>query len=149
VTARISKSDALLKMLKEYTSLRRLSIEFTNEHLDPERPNLGAENCWFRLQGFKNLTSLELYFFYAGTARLVKDIANNLTTSVHLKKLGSAELARLMLKETRKCCFGEAPQNLCDHYASHPGTSPLAFDILRLGHGMLCYKRGKATSLDF
>jgi hypothetical protein len=70
VTARILKSDPLLKMLKEYTSLRRLSIEFTNEHLDPERPNLGAENCWFRLQGFKNLTSLELYFFTLGRGDL-------------------------------------------------------------------------------
>src|SRR2546429_1081298 len=82
--ALILRNAVLLHALKSTRTLRELCISYGQIYIE----NLAVRNCWFRIKGFRELTSLEIYDFYGDHDRLIKDIAHVLCDSAGLKKLG-------------------------------------------------------------
>lgn len=131
------RNAELLKALKSCSTLRHLSIQFAAQHLEE-----GAEKCFTDLNGFKNLTSLELYHFYSDDAfELIKRITNVLYECPNLKKLGlgrahdfDRELPTPVLIQDLYSGFF---QRLCVYYdSSQDAARPLKLETLRLGEGM-------------
>jgi hypothetical protein len=85
--ARILKDTVVVTALKNCKSLKNVSIQFSSQYLDDRH---AASNCSMPLKCFQNLTSLELFSFYAfrNKSQLVKDIASLLCRCPGLKTLG-------------------------------------------------------------
>jgi hypothetical protein len=141
----------LLPTLQKSQTLRKLSIQFASQCLEEDAE---PDNAFVSLKGFSNLTSLELYGFYGDDAQLVKEISSVLKNLPTLKMLGlgmaylcdpSGSSEVLILK------YGDPNflENLCLEYHSRRGSSPLALDTLRLGHGMFFYKSDPTSADNF
>jgi hypothetical protein len=139
----------LLPALQKSPTLRKLSVQFASQCLEEDSE---PYNAFVSLQGFSNLTSLELYGFYGDDEQLVKDIASVLKSLPTLTMLGlgmaypcdpsgSSEVLLIVNGDPNFL------ENLCLEYHSRRGSSPLALDTLRLGHGMFFY-RSDPTSTD-
>ena len=134
----------MLNVLKGCKTLKRLSIQFSNEHLDdPDSARL-LWNC--PLNGFENLTSLELYQFYGDQDALVQDIAGAMSRcpNLHTLGLGYACDADCDVAPETMLLEGEVDflEKLCLRYASKR-EELLPLKKLRLGQGV-CLSR--ATS---
>jgi hypothetical protein len=138
----------LLPTLQKSQTLRRLSIQFASQCLEEDAE---PDNAFVSLKGFSNLTSLELYGFYGDDAQLVKEISSVLKNLPTLKMLGlgMAYLCDPSGSSEVLILNGDPNflENLCLEYHSRRGSSPLALDTLRLGHGMFFYK-SEPTSTD-
>jgi len=102
------------------------------------------------LDGFKNLTSLELYNCYGNFALLIKDLVTVLTDCPGLKLFGLGvqfeDDLRGIPDDLDVNYEIEFLEKLCVDYGSRDGTSPLPLDTLRLGNHMFlydpCYRYG-------
>ncbi|PMD38563.1 hypothetical protein L207DRAFT_568185 [Hyaloscypha variabilis F] len=135
------RNRRLLRALKQSSTIKNVSILFASQYLDDPDDAL---RCSIPLDGFKNLTSLELYNFFGEPDPLIHDIANVLAECPDLKTLGlgfacdfdcynSPEV--LILSE--EIHFLE---KLCETYGSQPGIRPLVLETLRLGHGIFLFE---------
>lgn len=135
--AMILRYKKLIAALSSAPNLRKLSISFSQQYLDSRED---ANKCFIQLEGFKNLTSLELYHFYGNPKRLVKDISQVLSRCPALKTLG------LGIACDADCYAGpeaivldsdyDLLETLCTDYASL-GGKPLSLHTLKLGYGMI------------
>jgi hypothetical protein len=134
------RNRRLLRALKQSSTIKNVSILFASQYLDDPDDAL---RCSIPLDGFKNLTSLELYNFFGEPDSLIQDIAIVLAECPDLKTLGlgfacdfdcynSPEV--LILSE--EIHFLE---KLCEKYGSQPGIRPLVLETLRLGHGIFLF----------
>jgi hypothetical protein len=137
----ILQNRELLATLESAPNLRELTLQYCalNSH--------GPHDLYKRktqLQGFKNLTSLEIYGFFGAHSDLVEDIANVLKDCPGLKRLGlgmhcevdvSVEFHEILLVHHGQCGF---LQELCLRYGTL--SSPLKLEKLRLGTGMFIHK---------
>jgi hypothetical protein len=114
--------------------------------------SVAVYNCYFPLKGFRNLTSLELYEFYADHGSVVKDLASCLCDSPSLKKLGLAFACEITEDDDEAVLFGGPRhetnflERLCNCYGSTCKKRPLALETLRLGHGI--YLEQPSVSTD-
>lgn len=120
--------------------MKDLSILFDSGYL--QDPEFGI-NCFFSLNGFENLTSLELYSFHGDSNELAKDITNALRECPALKTLGLS-VACCLDTEFLPDALGVGEnldflEKICVEYGSRSLVSPLALDTLRLGKGMFLY----------
>jgi hypothetical protein len=143
----------LLDTLKKCKTLQRLSIQFASKCLDwdDESEDEEARSAFVSLKSFSNLTSLELYEFYGDPTDLGKELASVLKDLPMLKTLGlgmqypcDASGVSEVLVISDETLFLEG---LCLEYHSLKGSTPLALETLRLGHGMFFYK-SDPTSMD-
>src|ERR1700733_3103506 len=79
------RNQELLQALKQSSTISKVSILFASQYLDDP---VEALNCSISLEGFKNLTSLELYNFYRDPDSLMLDIVDVLAECPCLKTLG-------------------------------------------------------------
>jgi hypothetical protein len=143
-------SDAeIMRPLKSCQTLKSLLIQF--ESLWPGDKIL-ADKCWIALEGFRNLTSLELYNFHGTESHLIKEITGVLVNSPNLKTLGLGLLcdcdAGMLLEVTileGECKFLE---NLCLRFQSQK-ASPLKLHTLKLGTGMCLSEPRSVENVDF
>ncbi|CZR55592.1 uncharacterized protein PAC_05480 [Phialocephala subalpina] len=153
LTSLIINNEGLLTALKDHLMLRNLSIMFMTE------PVVGSQTCWTDLNGFRNLTSLELYHFCGDERRLVQDIANLLHNNQGLRKLGLAMacgadpvgwLIEVVVspEKQQKQHFLE---KLCIEYATVTprDTAPLNLNTLRLGHGIFVDRPTSSESAGY
>jgi hypothetical protein len=133
------RNQELLQALKQSATIKNISILFASQHLDDQ---MDALNCSISLEGFDNLTSLELYNFYGDPDSLAVEIANVLAECPGLKTLGlgfACDFDCNALPDV--LIIGEDEYTLhflekvCVNYAS-PTRVSLALDTLRLGHGI-------------
>jgi hypothetical protein len=104
------------------------------------------------LDGFKNLTSLELYNFYGSFPSLVDNLVNALANCPELKVLGLGmqydDIFDGMPDDLSENYHVEFLAKLCMVYASRKGTSPLRLNTLRLGHELFLYKHSFRLDID-
>lgn len=133
------RNQELLQALKQSATIKNISILFASQHLDDQ---MDALNCSISLEGFDNLTSLELYNFYGDPDSLAVEIANVLAECPGLKTLGlgfacdfdcNASPDVLIIGEDEYTLH--FLEKVCVNYAS-PTRVSLALDTLRLGHGI-------------
>ncbi|KAE9375220.1 hypothetical protein N431DRAFT_402570 [Stipitochalara longipes BDJ] len=147
----ILKDTVVVKALKNCKTLKNVSIQFSSQYLE-DRP--AASNCWMPLKCFQNLTSLELFSFYAfrNKVQLIKDIASLLCRCPGLKTLGLGMACDFDCDDLPESliitddCFLE---ELCMFYESNGNAPPLALETLRLGHGMYLFGSLLSTNNDF
>lgn len=137
----ILQNNELLVTLESAPNLRELTLQYCALY------SHGPHDLYKRttqLQGFKNLTSLEIYGFFGAHSDLVEDIANVLKDCPGLKRLGlgmhyevdvSDEFHEIVLVRDGQCGFLE---ELCLRYGTL--SSPLKLGTLRLGTGMFIHK---------
>ncbi|KAK0115629.1 hypothetical protein ONS95_000101 [Cadophora gregata] len=145
------RNPDLLDCLKSRKSLRNVAIQFCaancTETVD------GLENCSTTLQGFKNLTSLELYNFYGDCKAILKDIANTLAECPCLKKLGLGRATKTTYGDQNGIGSDELLilddvdllESLCLLYGAQVGTLPLKVHTLRLGYSMFFTEPSSST----
>jgi hypothetical protein len=136
----------LLDTLKKFQTLQKLSIQFATKclHWDDESEDENAYNAFVSLKGFSNLTSLSLYEFWGDTSDLCKELASVLKDLPMLKTLGlgmlypcdSSGVSDVLVLSVETLFL----EGLCLEYHSQKGSTPLALETLRLGHGMFFYK---------
>ena len=135
------RDTELLRALKTSPTIKDVSILFASQYLDnPE----DALNCSVPLEGFKNLTSLELYNFFGNDESLITDLVDVLEECPGLKTLGLScgcdydceNLPESLLMPEEDFDF---LMKLCENYGSRSRLSPLALDTLRLGQGMYIF----------
>lgn len=137
------RNAELLKGLKTCSTLRHLSIQFAGQHLEE-----GAERCLIDLDGFKNLTSLELYHFHSDDEwQLIKGITNTLYECPNLKKLGLGRAHEFITDLPTPILFAyshnEFLEKLCLYYGSSRDVArPLKLETLRLGEGLFLVESG-------
>jgi hypothetical protein len=136
----ILQNDELLATLRSAPNLRELTLQYCALY------SHGLDDFYKRntqLQGFKNLTLLEIYGFFGAHSDLVEDIANVLKDCPGLKRLGlgmhyesdvSDEFHEILV-DNGQCDFLE---ELCLRYGTL--SSPLTLETLRLGTGMFIHK---------
>jgi hypothetical protein len=97
------------------------------------------------LDGFKNLTLLELYNFFGITESLIIDLVDVLGECPGLKTLGLSCGCEYDCEEIpESLLIGDEEdydflKKLCENYGSRSRLSPLALDTLRLGQGMYIF----------
>lgn len=126
--------------LKQQPRLKNLWIEYSTTM--PEE-KLTSRNCWHPLEGFCNLTSLDLYNFYGDKSHITADLAQCLVNCPNLKSLGLGQGADLdfsylwpAVVQTEDDDFLE---QLCLLYQTRYKGSPLNLHTLRLGCGTSPY----------
>lgn len=126
-----------MEAVKKPPLLQNLLIHF-RELLEP-RSGRGREGSFLPLNGFRNLTSLEIYDFYGEKIYLLSNLA---TALENLQKLGlsmncgydhETECTRLEFR-------GRYFEKLCLRYASKAGSRSLPIESLRLGCGLCVSK---------
>lgn len=144
------RNKNFLNALKNCETLQHLSIQFASQHLDD---NTTACNCSMPLNGFRNLTSLELYQFYGNETQLINDIADVLSNCPRLKKLGlgmacdyDCDGAPEVLIMPGDCSFLE---RLCMRYEGQRKSPPLKLETLRLGNGMFLHSPSSPDGSNF
>jgi len=144
------RNKNFLNALKNCETLQDLSIQFASELLED---NTAACNCSMPLNGFRNLTSLELYQFYGNETRLINDIADVLSDCPRLKRLGLGMAcdydcggAPEVLIMPGDCSFLE---RLCVRYESQRKSPPLKLETLRLGNGMFLHSPSSPDGSNF
>ena len=146
--ARILKDTVVVTALKNCKSLKNVSIQFSSQYLEDRH---AASNCSMPLKCFQNLTSLELFSFYAfrNKTQLVKDIASLLYRCPGLKKLGLGMACGFDCDDLPESLIIEDDwhflEQLCMTYESKGNAPPLALDTLRLGHGMYLFQSLSST----
>jgi hypothetical protein len=131
------RDTELLHALKTSSTIKDISILFASQFLfDPE----DATNCSIPLEGFKNLTSLELYNFFGDPDSLIPDLVDALGECPGLKTLGLSWACDYDCETSPEALlFGNEVyflKELCEKYGSRSWLSPLPLDTLRLGKGM-------------
>ncbi|KAE9378854.1 hypothetical protein N431DRAFT_396731 [Stipitochalara longipes BDJ] len=138
----IITDPGLFEILKESKTIKHIELRVANTWLPSRYP---ATNCTMPLNGFRNLTSLELYhFFYDDKVRVLEDLASTLADSPHLQNFGlgmacnfNSDLNPEVIMVEDELDFLE---KLCVEYGSRKSTSPLHLKSLKLGHGMFILK---------
>ncbi|KUJ24634.1 uncharacterized protein LY89DRAFT_776708 [Mollisia scopiformis] len=144
-TALILRNNRLLTSLKDCKTLKHLFLQFGSQYI---ADGMGADNCWTKLRGFRNLTSLELYHFFGDETRLIRDIVILLSDSPHLKCLGLGKAHDADCDGTPEVIITDGKyrffKKLCKRYASRQkkNTPPLNLETLKLGHGMFLKPSG-------
>jgi hypothetical protein len=135
--------------LKSIPTLREIFISFGAIICDDSDY---IYNCWASLNGFRNLTSLEIYDFYGNHTLLIRDIVHVLRDSPCLTKLGLGFAVEMDFDDGEAVLFG-APghetdflERLCEVYGSTCQNAPLALETLRLGFGFYLNKSSNATN---
>lgn len=148
--ALILRNPDLLVALKSTQTLRNIFIQYGPLITDP----VAVRKCHIPLNGFRNLTSLELYDFYRDHDRLVKEIAKALCDSPLLKKLGLGFACEWA--EEDEAVFYGAPgrepdflERLCEFYSSISKKGPLALETLRLGFGIYLERPSKPSKSHY
>jgi hypothetical protein len=139
----ILQNDELLATLESAPNLRELTLQYCalNSH--------GPDDLYKRtthLQGFKNLTLLEIYGFCGAYSDLVEDIANVLKDCPKLKRLGLGMHYEFDVTYVSPYIHETLVDNgqwdfleeLCLRYGTL--SSPLTIETLRLGTGMFIHK---------
>lgn len=118
-TALIVSDAEIISALKGCQTLKSLLIQFESQW--PGDKSI-ADKCWIPLEGFRNLTSLELYNFYGTEAPLIREITGVLVNSPNLKTLGLGLLcdcdAEMLLEQTILEGECEFLENLCLRFQS-------------------------------
>lgn len=142
--SQILHHDDFMTALKAAT-ITNLHISFTPQLLCE---TAGAFNCFIPLDGFNNLTLLELYEFWGPYENLAKDIACLLTRCPALKTLGLGLACEGDCDINPYTIFIEGDfdflEILCLEYESL-GAAPLRLETLRLGFGMCVYESKNAS----
>lgn len=124
-------------MLKDCKTLKHLFLQFASGW---DAYELGVDNAWTNLEGFQDLTSLELYHFNGEESKITRDLAKVLAVNSGLKKLGLGRSHDAISNFIPEAIISNGKYNfmqrLCKQYAALQGTAPLHLEILRLGHGM-------------
>lgn len=134
------RDPELLHALKTSSTIKDVSILFESPYLDDPADGM---NCSIPLEGFKNLTSLELYNFFGNPDSLIPDLVDVLEKCPRLKTLGlswGCDYDCETLPEA--LLIGDEVdflKTLCENYGSRSRLSPLALDTLRLGQGMYIF----------
>ena len=140
----------LLRILKQSSTLKEISILFASQYLDESR---GASRCFFSLHGFRNLTSLELYNFYGEPDGLIVDIVGALARFPGLKTLGLSFACDFDCYDLPEALIfgGEMHffERLCVEYDGRRELHPLALETLRLGHGMYLFEADFSKSKNY
>jgi hypothetical protein len=146
VLCRIIKDAAVVKALKNCKSLKNVSIQFSSHYLEDRRT---AHHCWIPLEGFRDLTSLELFSFYGSKPKLVDDLASLLCSCPGLKTLGLGMACDFDCEELPETLIIEDEdyflEKLCMVYESKGNPPPLALETLRLGYGMYLFQPPSST----
>lgn len=133
----------LLATLESAPNLRELTLQYCalNSH--------GPDDIYNRttqLQGFKNLTLLDIYGFCGPYSDLVGDIANVLKDCPGLKRLGLGMHyefdVRFVGDEFQETLVDNGQWDFLEELCLRYGTlsSPLTLETLRLGTGMFIHK---------
>lgn len=142
----------MLHALKTIVTLKNICIQFGAQFVDDP---VAANNCYFPLTGFRNLTSLELYDFYSNHDYVLKDMAHVLRDSPFLKKLGLAFASEITNDDDEAILFGgprhptDFLERLCKLYGSTCKNRPLSLETLRLGHGIYLGKPSEAANSHY
>ncbi len=136
------RDPELLHALKTSSTIKDVSILFASQYLDdPE----DAMNCSIPLEGFKNLTSLELYNFFGNPESLIPDLVDALGECPGLKTLGLSSGCDYDCENLPEALLIDDEEDfdflhkICENYGSRSRLSPLALDTLRLGQGMYIF----------
>ena len=138
-----------LGFLKNIESLERLWIQFSGQWLEDRDT---GRHCYMPLEGFRNISSLELYNFYGDEADLIDDVSNVLKDCPNLKTLGlglACECRAEMQPEPILEGQGRFLERLCLRYGNQGKTNPLPLETLRLGSGLCLFESDSAATGNF
>jgi hypothetical protein len=131
------RNPELLRALKQSPIIKNVSIVFPSQHLEDL---FAASNCSIPLDGFVNLTSLQLFNLYGAFDALAKDIAAFLGRCPSLKSLGLGIACKFSgVIPHEPLLMGEEVdflEKLCIKYEKQAPKPRLELETLRLGQGM-------------
>jgi hypothetical protein len=136
----ILQNDELLATLESAPNLQELTLQYC------ALTTPGPDDLYKRttqLQGFKNLTLLEIYGFFGAHSDLVEDIANVLKDCPGLKTLSLGMHYEFdIIDEFREILVDKGQYDFLEDLCLRYGTlsSPLTLETLRLGTGMFIHK---------
>ncbi|KAF7945700.1 uncharacterized protein EAE97_004738 [Botrytis byssoidea] len=136
--ALILENATLLRRLQDIRSLKK--VYFRSATLANREAAQAPHMCLFKVSGFVNLTSLELYALHGDNYSIIRDLIEILRTSPALQILGIGltgewipDTQAFLHREGTRDCLSE----LCRLYREEPETSPLNLRELKLGCGMV------------
>ncbi|KAF7882090.1 hypothetical protein EAF00_011606 [Botryotinia globosa] len=136
--ALILENATLLRRLKDIRSLKK--IYFRSAALAIREAAQAPHMCLFKVSGFINLTSLELYALHGDHYSIIRDLIEILRTSPALQILGLG-LNGERIPDTQAFRHKEGTRDflteLCRLYKEEPETSPLCLRELKLGCSMV------------
>ncbi|TGO15035.1 hypothetical protein BTUL_0045g00450 [Botrytis tulipae] len=136
--ALILENATLLRRLKDIRSLKK--VHFRNAALAIREAAQAPHMCLFKVSGFVNLTSLELYALHDENYSTVRDLIEILRTSPAIQILGLS-LTGEWIPDTQAFRHKEGTRDflseLCRLYKKEPETSLLCLRELKLGCGMV------------
>ncbi|TGO40043.1 hypothetical protein BHYA_0043g00300 [Botrytis hyacinthi] len=136
--ALILENATLIRRLQDIRSLEK--IHFRSAALAIRGAAQAPHICLFKVSGFVNLTSLELYALHGDNYSIIRDLIENLRTSPALQTLGLGlvgewipDTQAFLHREGTRDCLSE----LCRLHKQEPETSPLNLRELKLGCGIV------------
>ncbi|KAF7861602.1 uncharacterized protein EAF02_010556 [Botrytis sinoallii] len=136
--ALILENATLLRRLKDIRSLKK--VHFRSAALAIREAAQAPHMCLFKVSGFVNLTSLELYALHGDKYSIIRDLIEILRTSPALQILGLGltgewipDTQAFLHREGTRDCLSE----LCRLCKEKPETSPLNLRELKLGCGII------------
>ncbi|CAD6444268.1 7a724407-af52-4e39-9517-cf7d409124ef [Sclerotinia trifoliorum] len=129
-----------MEKLRRNPKLRHLWIEFST---DLNGKKYAEANRWCSLEGFCNLTSLNLHNFYGNNSQITDELAQCLVNCPNLKSLGISLGSHYDWKTLGGPVVKDETDNfleqLCSLYGDRYDSRPLDLHTLRLGFGASPY----------
>ncbi|KAG9233583.1 hypothetical protein BJ875DRAFT_511825 [Amylocarpus encephaloides] len=146
--SKILQDPKLMRTLEQHEKLKMIYFNLDYMLMEQPTPDIGS----VKLDGFRNLTSLEVYKFQGPDNKFIDDLTTTLGNSPLLTKLGLGKEINTDLSDFEEMVFLEGDpcllEKLCSKLAAR-GICPLPIQTLRLGVYFTPYKSSSESGENY